>query len=129
MTSVLGAIETEKVEEAKKRKLQDEAHGAGEPVWKLRGNAQLARKTLRDGERLARKVDIGHITYDSLSRREQGLLDDFHNKELHVRVDQANTVYGHGIARTHDFGFRPGQNMCLDVPIEVRADLRTLQGS
>ena len=43
-TSILGAIETEKVEEAKKRKLQDEAHGAGEPVWKLRATPSLRER-------------------------------------------------------------------------------------
>ena len=43
MTSILEAIATEKVEEAKQRKLQDKAHGAGEPVWKLKQNAAAAR--------------------------------------------------------------------------------------
>ena len=32
VTDILEAIEKEKAEEAKKRKLQDESHGAGEPV-------------------------------------------------------------------------------------------------
>ena len=53
------AIEKEKTEAAKKRKHQDESHGAGEPVWKLKRDAHLARKVLRDGERLARKVETG----------------------------------------------------------------------
>ena len=96
---------------------------------KLRQNAYLARKTLRHGQRLARKVNNDDMPYDSLSRREQVLVDELHARELHVRVDQANILYGHGIARTHDFGFQAGENMCRDVPIEVRAQLRTLQGS
>ena len=54
------------------------------------------------------------------------LLDDFVARRLHVKVDRANIAFGHGIARTHDFGFRPGENMCRDIPIEVRAHLRTL---
>ena len=62
VTSILGDIATEKVVGAKKRKLQDEAHGAGEPVWQLRGNTQLARKALRYGERRAMNANIGHAT-------------------------------------------------------------------
>ena len=65
----------------------------------------------------------------SLPHDEQELIEHYNNRKLHVRVDQANLDYGHGIARTHDFGFKPGDNMCTDVPIEVRARLRTLQGS
>ena len=56
------------------------------------------------------------------------MIEDFNSRKLQVRVDQANPDFGHGIARTHDFGFKPGDNMCIDVPIEVRAQLRTLQG-
>ena len=122
-------LNKEKAEEAKKRKLQDEAHGAGEPVWKLKRNAHLARKALRDGERLARKVTRGSVNFDDLYRWEQELVEDFNARRLHVRVVVANILYGHGIARTHAFGFRPGENMCRDVPIEVRAHLQTLQGS
>ena len=50
----------------KKRKLQDESHGGGEPVWKLKLDAHLGRKALRDGERLAKKVDSGKIQFDWL---------------------------------------------------------------
>ena len=94
VTSILEAIATEKVEEAKKRKLQDEAHGAGEPVWKLKLNAHLARKALRDGERLARKEQTGNIKWDWLTRHEQDLIEDFHARRLHVRVGQANKNIG-----------------------------------
>ena len=55
-TAILEAIGAEKKEDVKKRWLEDEEHGAGEPVWKLKHNAHLARKALRDGERLARKI-------------------------------------------------------------------------
>ena len=85
-----GAIAEEKTEEAKKRKLQDESHGAGEPVWKLKRDAHLARKALREGERLAKKVDRGKIQFDWLSHRQQELLEGFHARRLHVRVDLAN---------------------------------------
>ena len=90
MSIIVLAIEMEKVEEAKKRKLQDEAHGAGEPVWKLKLNAHLARKALRDGERLARKEEANKIEWDCLHRHEQLLLQDFRARKLHVEVDRAN---------------------------------------
>ena len=117
------------MEEAKKRKVEDEAHGAGEPVRKLKQQAHLARKELREAERLVRKVETGDLTYESLSHRAKQLVEDFNTKRLHVRVGRANVAYGHGIARTNDFGFQPGETMCRGVPTEVRAHLRTLQGS
>ena len=46
VTDILEAVEKEKAEEAKKRKRQDEAHGAGAPVCKLKRNAHRARKAL-----------------------------------------------------------------------------------
>ena len=76
-----------------------------------------------------KKLDSGKIQLDWLPHQQKELLEEFHAKRLHVRVDRAYVAYGHGIARTHDFGFRPGENMCRDVPIEVRAHLRTLQSS
>ena len=129
LTTLVTAIDAEKQAEAKKRKLHVETHGAGEPVWQLRLNAHHARQALRDGRRLARKVAAGHLTWECLSGCGQDLMQDYNARRLHVRVDEANAAYGHGIAQTHDFGFRPGQNMCRDLPIEVRAVLRTLQGS
>ena len=56
LTCILDAIDEEKKEEAKKRL---DAHGAGEPVWRLKLDAHLVRKALRDGERLARKIQTG----------------------------------------------------------------------
>ena len=46
LTNMLEAIGTEKAETAKKRKREAEAHGPGEPVWKLKLNAHLARTAL-----------------------------------------------------------------------------------
>ena len=123
------SVAKEKKEEAKQRKLHDEAHEAGEPVWKLKLNAHQARKALRDGRCLTKQLERGIIKLDSIPRDERELIEDFHARRLHARVDRANKKYGHGIARTHDFGFAPGENMCRDVPIEVRAQLRTLQSS
>ena len=108
-------------EEVMKRKLQDEAHGAGEPVWKLTLDAHLERKALRDGERLTNTLNSGKTQLDWSFHQQKKLPEDFHARRLHVRVDRANLTCGHGIARTHDFGFRLGVNMCRDVPIEVIA--------
>ena len=119
IANILEAIQKEKEEEVKKRKLQDESHGAGAPVGKLKLDAHIARKALRDGERLAKKLDSGNIQLDWIHHQQKELLEEFHARRLHVRVDRAYVACGHGIARTHDFGFRPGDNMCRDVPIEV----------
>ena len=128
VTRLLEAIENEKtqVAEEKKRKREAETHGAAEPVWRLKLNAHLARKALREGESLQRKILSGNKKWEWLSLKQRQLLDDFAGRRLHVQVDRANTAYGDGIARTNDFGFRPGENMCRDIPIEVRAHLRTL---
>ena len=104
-----------------------EVDGAEEPMWKLKHRAYKARKALREGRRLATQIDRGIIEWASLNRDEQDLIGDYNSDKLHAQVDQANLKYGHGIARTNDFGFKPGDNMCTDVPIEARAQLRTLQ--
>ena len=70
---------------------EDESHGAG-----LKLDAHLARKALRDGERLVKKL------LDWLPQRKE-LLEEFHARWLHVRVDRAHEVYGHGIATILDF--------------------------
>ena len=46
VTEILEAIKKEKEEQSKKRKRQDDAHGAEEPVWKLKWGARAARKAL-----------------------------------------------------------------------------------
>ena len=122
------AIGKEKGQEKMERQREEEAHGAGEPVWKLKRNAHLARKRLREGERLKRKIGNGDITYHWLSQQEQQLLDRLDSGKLHQYVECANAKYGHGIARTNDSGFRQGENTNHHVPIEVRAHLHILQG-
>ena len=56
-------------------------------------------------------------------------MEQLASRKLHVNVDKANKAYGHGIARTNDFGFEEGENMCRNVPMDVRAQLRLLQGN
>ena len=65
--------------------------------------------------------------WDSLSQDERESLELLARRTLHVQVDRANLAYGHGIARTNDFGFQEGENMCRHVPMDVRAHLRQLQ--
>ena len=120
-----------KEEDVKKRKLQDESHGAGEPVWKLKLDADLARKALRDGGRLVNKLDSGKIQLHWLFHQQKELVEEFHARRLHVRVDRANVAYGHGIARTHDFGFGPEEKCVVTCPsrcehhCELCRDLRS----
>ena len=52
VTELVESIATEKKEEVKKRKLQDEVHGAGEPVWGLppsRTRVDQANKNMGTG--------------------------------------------------------------------------------
>ena len=93
-------------------------------MWKLKSNAHHAREALRAGQRLKKKVDSGMLPIDKLDRCQKQLLNDMAARVLHVAVDSANKAYGHGIARTNDFGFKSGENMCRDVSMEVKAYLR-----
>ena len=75
------------------------------------------------------KVNSGALDIDYLPQGQKALLEKLASRELQVDVDKANTAYGHGMARTHDFGFQPGENMCTQVPMDVKAHLRTLRTS
>ena len=123
------AKETQDAKEAEKRKHDCERSGAVEPAWKLRRKALECRKLLREGQRLRRKSVEQHFRYESLTESQRTLLDDFVNRTLHRAVDKANAAYGHGIARTNDFGFQPGDNMNQELPTDVRAHLQLLQSS
>ena len=54
-------------------------------------------------------------------------MEELGARRLQVAVDKANEAYGHGMARTNDFGFAAGDNMCRTVPVDVRARLHQLQ--
>ena len=124
LTHLIEAIQKEKVQE---REDAEQAHGAGEPVWKLRRAAHDARDALRDALRWQRKVQEGKVTFDALTPEQRESQEHLAARRLHVQVDRANKAYGHGMARTSDFGFSPGDNMCRHVPIHVRAALRVLK--
>ena len=68
MTEIVESIATEKKEAVQKRRLQDEVHAAGEPVRKLKLDAHQARKALRDGRRLAKRLERDIIKLDPPSR-------------------------------------------------------------
>ena len=114
-------------EKAQEREDAEEAHGAEEPVWRLKKAAHVARDALRSARSLSKKVEEGKVTFDALTPEEKETMEQFARRSLHVEVDRANKAYGHGIARTNDFGFREGENMCLHVPIHVRAALSVLK--
>ena len=69
-----------------------------------------ARKAYLEGKRLERRE------YWKLDDRQKSLCDDYINGTLAREVDKANREYGHGVARTHDYDFAPGQNMCKQKP-------------
>ena len=124
----------EEREEKKKRKALEidnpapwQQHGAEEPVWMLRQRAQLARKTLRRTQNLMLKVDNGVLDTDYFPYKQKMLLVDLASRKLHGDVDKANKAYGHGMARTDAYGFEPGDNMCTEVPMDVKAHLRQLR--
>ena len=124
-TSLFGEFLEELVAlKAERRSRQEERshpHGAAEPVWKLRRAALSARHDWRRGRRLS-SLDYGRL--DTYAQR---LVDEWWSGALAVRVDRANKAYGHGIARTHDFGFEPGQNMCTQIPADIAAAVRRLR--
>ena len=86
--------------------------GDAEPVERLRKKAKNARNALRQAQSLQRKLDNNEIKWDSLGQQERESLEQLASRKLHVNVDKANQAYGHGIARTNDFGFEEGENMC-----------------
>ena len=67
------------------------------------------------------------MDYGKLSKWQQGLVDKWKDGVLSRKVDEANMKYGHGIARTNDFGYEPGQNMNMQIPTDVAATLRNLK--
>ena len=83
--------------------------GAGEPAGG-RARALRARAALREGRGLE------HRDYRWLDGRQKALRDAYINGSLAREVDQANDAYGHGIARTNDYGYAKGQNMCKQKP-------------
>ena len=72
---------------------------------------------------MKRKVDADDKAWRWFTKRQKLLVAECDAGMLHDHVDQANAEYGHGIARTGDFGFAPGDNMCRDLPMEVKAHL------
>jgi len=122
-TLMLVALQEEivKTKQERSKHEEEETHGAEEPVWKLRRKAYHARQELREGRRLAKR------NYTSLNYRAQTLVDEYLNGALNVAVDKSNKAFGHGIARTNDFGYAAGQNMCKQIPTDVSAALRILK--
>ena len=82
---------------------------------------------MRTTQNLMLKVDNGVVDIDSLPYKQRMLLEALASRKLHVDVDKANAAYGHGMARTHDYGFEPEESMCREVPMDVKAHLRQLR--
>ena len=92
----------------------------------LRGAALRARQDFREGRRLYRKMTAGSggswnsRVYQSLSSWERQLVKKFDSGALAKENDDANKAYGHGIARTSDYGFAVGENMHEGVSMARR---------
>ena len=76
---------------------------------------------------MKRKADADPTAWKWFAKWQKTLVCDCEAGILHERVDHANAEYGHGIARTGDFGFAPGDNMCRDLPMEVKAKLAAVR--
>ena len=113
LTHLIEAIQTER---AQVRENAEQARGAGEPVWKLQRAAHAARDALRAAQSLSRKIEEGRATLESLTPEQRESLEKLARKTLQAEVDRANSEYGHGIARTHDFGFEPGETCARMSP-------------
>ena len=74
----------------KMRNNQEHTDANGVPVWKLKTSAYTARKALRAGLQLKRKVDSGMKKIHELDRHQTKVLDDMSARLLHVEVDKAN---------------------------------------
>ena len=74
-----------------------------------------------------RQVESGECDKAYLPEKQKMLLEAFDSGKLHGDVDKANKAYGHGMARTDAYGFEPGDNMCTEVPMDVKAHLRQLR--
>ena len=104
----------------RKRKAED-TPGAEESVRELRRTALQTRWQWREGRRLS------NLDYNSLNASGRALVDDWLCGALSAKVDRANKAYGHGIARTHDFGYKPGQNMNTQMSTDVAAALKRVK--
>ena len=74
------------------------------------------------------KLEQGRCQYRDLTDRERTLHDEYGSRRLHKLVDEANRAYGHGVARTNDYGFEIGQDMARQSEIltQVTAALQSL---
>ena len=102
----------------RRKRKAEQTHDAEELVWKLRRDAHTARQNWRDGRRLSDKE------FNCLTMYEQKLVDEYGSGALAKKVDRANAAYGHGIARTNDFGYARGQNMNAQISTDVAAAMR-----
>ena len=129
LASLRENVDKERREEkaAKRKRWEEMQDGAEEPVWMLRARAKIARKKLRQAQSMSNKIQNNVLDIEYLSDKQKTLLEELDTRKLHFEVDRANEAYGHGVARTHVFGFTPGENMRRDIPMEIRAHLRQLR--
>ena len=98
------------------RKNQEHTDANGVPVWKLKSYAYTARKALRAGLQLKRKVDSGMKKIHELDRHQTKVLDDMSARLLHVEVDKANKNTGMALRGQMTTGLRRERTCVLMCP-------------
>ena len=93
---------------------------ASEEQRALRRRALAARAELREGGKVHGLVDADTVEYQDLDPRQQRLYDEYMSHALHRQVDVANKDYGHGVARTNDYGVAVGEQMCQTQTLTQR---------
>jgi len=90
---------------------------AGEEQADLRHAALRVRQDFREARRLHTKVEADKkgLVYAHLKPRQRELVEKFMSRQLHVEVDAHNKAYGHGMARSNDYGFAVGDDMFAGV--------------
>ena len=77
----------------------------------MRRAALAARAELREGRKVHRLVESNTLELREMDTRRQRLYNDCVSHVLHKKVDAANVVYGHGVARTNNYGFAEGEQI------------------
>ena len=86
--------------------------GAEESAVDASKSSRLAleeQRALCEARQLERSA---YCKRNELGHGHMSLCDAYNHGTLAREVDEANNEYSHGVARTHEYEFEPGQNMC-----------------
>ena len=88
----------------------------------MRRVALTTRAELREGRKLHVLVDAGSLQFNDMDARQRQLHGEFVSHELHRKADAANKEYGHGIARTNDYGVAEGEQRAWAI-LQIRGEV------